>query len=151
MTQRESFLNEEHTELLNEISEMSAATGETGKLFSQLLNIFSGHLDREEETVLPLLRYLHDSVEGPAEASDGLFKAGKDFRVEYETMENEHKAMDKIMNVIESSGAAGKVMELIWHIRHHVTLESEIIYPAAMAAANMVISSQGNGRVSIRE
>ncbi len=143
MTQRESFLNEEHTELLAEISEMSATPGETGKLFTELLNIFSAHLDREEETVLPLLGYLRDSVESLVEVSDSLFKAGKDFRTEYETMENEHNAMDNIMKTIEPNDVSGKVMELIRHIRHHVMLESEIIYPATMTAANIVISRTG--------
>jgi iron-sulfur cluster repair protein YtfE (RIC family) len=150
MTQHESFLNEEHTELLAEISEVAATPGKTGKLFSELLNIFSGHLDREEQTVLPLLGYLYDSVERPIDVSDSLFKAGKDFRTEYATMVNEHKAIDDIMKTTESDGAPEKVMELICDIRHHVMLESEVIYPAAMMAANMITSYHVKKEVAIR-
>lgn len=141
MAQHESFLKDEHSELLAGILEVSSTQDETGKRFLELLKIFSGHLDREEETVLPLIAYLYDSVEKQPEVNGNLLKACKDFKTEYSTMVNEHEAMENIMKTIESKKASGKVMDLIGDIRHHVMLEGELIYPAAMMVANAIISN----------
>ena len=150
MTEHESMLNEEHTELLSRISEMSGISGEPGRLFAKILEIFSGHLDREEETVIPLVIYLEERIEGSAQADESLGKYANDFRTEYPTMISEHREMDGMMKQIESISSSDDAAKLIREIRHHVRMEEEILYPAAMAAADMV-SLHEDGDIKARK
>ena len=60
MKDKESFLDREHTEILETLQAASFTEGSTKRIFSEMLSIFSYHLDREEETVMPLLHYLSD-------------------------------------------------------------------------------------------
>ena len=60
MKDKESFLDREHTEILETLQAASFTEGSTKRIFSEMLSIFSYHLDREEETVMPLLHYLSE-------------------------------------------------------------------------------------------
>lgn len=137
MEEKISFLDREHTHLLEEIQELSMNEGTAGESFKSLLRVFSAHLDREEETVMPLLEYLRNRVAGNSELkNERISAASRDFQLEYGTMIAEHKEISEILKSIEicDTVAISGALNLIGELRHHVEIEEEILYPAALAA-----------------
>lgn len=55
MSDSESVMKNEHGELLELLEGISGKGGRTGEIFSEILGLFRQHLEREEETVIPLL------------------------------------------------------------------------------------------------
>lgn len=140
MREKTSFLDKEHTHLLEEIQELSMSDGATGESFKSLMSTFSAHLDREEETVMPLLEYLRNWASGNVQMEiDSVPTASRDFQKEYGTMIAEHKEISAMLNSIERSDSVRVrgVSDLIGELRHHVEIEEEILYPAALAAGEL--------------
>ncbi|MCL4328508.1 MAG: hemerythrin domain-containing protein [Candidatus Thermoplasmatota archaeon] len=140
MESETSYLDNEHTELLEGMQNLSACDTEVGHAFKDIARVFSYHLDREESTVIPLLKYLRRKAEGECESSrERLLAASENFHVEYDSMLKEHGEIEKLLGSVESIGVGMErsVSDLIHDLRHHVEIEEEILYPAALAAGNL--------------
>ncbi len=141
MKEKESFLDKEHTELLEELQFAAESGGKLGETFSEILSLFSYHLDREEETVVPLLEYLSErTVEGNIADYAGLIQAAEGFDEEYESMIKEHSDLNTLSTEAESmlTDDTAKFEQLIHKLRHHIALEEEVLYPAAIGAGDII-------------
>ncbi len=140
MREKESFLDKEHTELLEKIQELSMREGDVGESFKAVMKIFSFHLDREEETVIPLLEYLRRrALKEPEPMHERISTASRGFQQEYGSMLSEHREIETLLEAAERSSSAkvNEVLDLIRALRHHVEIEEEILYPAALAAGTL--------------
>ncbi len=62
MTDGKNILDEEHEELIEMLGEVASEQTEVGRLFSEVFRIFRHHLDKENQTVAPLLAYLKERL-----------------------------------------------------------------------------------------
>jgi iron-sulfur cluster repair protein YtfE (RIC family) len=142
MTEMEGFLDREHSELLEQMSEIAAGKGKVAELYGEILSIFSYHLDKEEETVIPLLAYLKSRSTARSEVGfHDLESASRKFIGDAEEMISEHREMAQIIEKVASakeSGSSQKAAEIGRSLLHHVELEEEILYPAAEAACELL-------------
>ncbi|AKA49518.1 hypothetical protein IX51_10905 [uncultured archaeon] len=136
-----SFLDREHTYLLEEMQALTGRSDRFGRLFENVLTIFSYHLDREEETVIPLIDYL-SRREGSKRLLDvlNIQRAWDGFRQEYDNMLNEHAQMNKLIAEIddEYSHEDKNISQLIGELKHHIEIEEVILYPAALAVGELL-------------
>lgn len=142
MAEMEGFLDREHSELLEQMSEIAAGKGRIAELYGEILSIFSYHLDKEEETVIPLLGYLksRDTGQNKGRLRD-LESASRKFIGDAEEMVFEHSKMAQLIEKAASamgSDSSGKAADLGRSLLHHVELEEEILYPAAKAACELL-------------
>ena len=97
MKDKESFLDREHTEILEALQATSLTEGSTKRIFSEMLSIFSYHLDREEETVMPLLHYLSERVTENYELDYALLRLQvHEFNTEFDNMLSEHQKLSEL-------------------------------------------------------
>ncbi len=136
MENKESFLDREHSELLESLQELSSSGGCNSRIFSDILKTFSYHLDREEETVVPLLGYLKCRIDRSCKPDVGkLRSAWDDFTKLHDTMLEEHREIKELLSEVKNQPETSlKEQRLIRTLEHHVEIEEEILYPASMAA-----------------
>ncbi len=142
MKDEKSILDEEHEELIGMLVEVAGKHTEVGRLFSEVLRIFRYHLDKENETVLPLLSYLKERLGNHnGNNKEALKLAWIEFKNDYPEMMHEHQEMGKLLERasnfmrINSDKAA---MDLAEHLLNHVDFEEEILYPAAFASGKLI-------------
>lgn len=145
MTERISFLDREHGEILEKLHHASDIEGETGSAFGDILKIFSYHLDREEATVVPLLRYLSERTFEERDIDfNELENASMDFESQYDTMLEEHGRMVELMAGIERKSVGKReVSDLVEELKRHIEIEEEFMYPAAVGAMDLVEWEKG--------
>ncbi len=144
MKEKLSFLDREHAELLEKIQGFSTCDGELGKNFKEAMGKFGSHLEKEEVTVIPLLKYLGSRIR-PDQVSRTFkpYSARDGFRAEYQTMLGEHRQIEKILDRISKlEGTVNqKAQELVMELKHHIEVEEEVLYPAASAAGDLMTNS----------
>ncbi len=141
MKDKESFLDREHTEILEELQAASLTEGSTKKIFSEMLSIFSYHLDREEETVMPLLHYLSERVTQNHGLDYALLRLrAHEFSTEFDNMLSEHQKLSDLASLAGKlfSSDSGEEIELLGKLKHHMLTEEEILYPAAEGAVELL-------------
>ena len=142
MTETHSILDHEHEMLLEELDEVSRKEGRVGQLYSEVLGLFRPHLEEENVTIVPLLKYNRDRLEEFENRDIELLKlASARFENHFDRMVAEHREISRRLNLIldelksnPDEGAEQLAQELI----HHVELEEEILYPAAFAAGDLI-------------
>lgn len=136
------MLDEEHEELIETLGEVAREKTEVGRLFSEVLGIFRTHLNRENETIIPLLGYLKDRLgRYDAGAKEALTIARVKFEDSYSEMIREHEDMAKLIRSAQDllkSTPDKLASDLAEHLLHHVELEEELLYPAAFASGDLV-------------
>ncbi len=141
MKDKESFLDREHTEILEELQAASLTEGSTKKIFSEMLSIFSYHLDREEETVMPLLHYLSERVTQNHGLDYALLRLqAHELKTEFDSMLSEHQKLSDLASLAGKlfSSDSGEEIELLGKLKHHMLTEEEILYPAAEGAVELL-------------
>lgn len=137
-------MKEEHTRLLVDLQTMSVGRTSLNAVFEEILRVFEYHLDREEETTLPLLAFLEQrSTFGSFQKMNPeILKSAWDlFKNEVKTMLTEHRDILRLIEKAEElpgfsqNAYARDVSEAI---RNHIRLEEKILYPAAMAAGELL-------------
>lgn len=142
MKSARSLLDREHSELLEKLQELSGRSDGFGRVFENVLKIFSYHLDREEETVMPLLDYISRRTEN-RRLIDTLMlqRAWEGFTREYDNMVNEHNQMTKLLNEVEDIypiEGEDEVSRVIRDLKHHMEIEDELLYPAAFTVKDLL-------------
>ncbi len=141
MSDEKNILDEEHEELIETLGEVARKKTEAGKLFSEVLVIFSYHLDKENETVAPLLAYLKARLGDYRDKDkDALNLARTKFEDSYPEMMQEHEKMAKLIRRAQDSLKENPdklASDLAEHLLHHVELEEELLYPAAFASGDL--------------
>ena len=142
MADTRMILDGEHEELLEMLEEVSSNKAGTGDIFSGVLRIFRNHLKKESETVIPLLGYLKDRLDGVDRGKKiDLSRAGSRFKESYPVMMQEHAEMSNLIRMAQDSVKTKPdklASKLASDLLHHVTLEEEFLYPAAFASADLV-------------
>ena len=101
MADEKNILDEEHEELIEMLGEVARKKTETGRLFSEVLRIFRYHLDKENETVGPLLAYLRERLgEYMTKDKESLNHARTMFEDSYPAMMREHEEMAKLFKIL---------------------------------------------------
>lgn len=135
-----SILDREHKHLLEEIQELSGCDGELGETFREVGKEFSSHLHKEEETVVPLLEYLGNRSEPNQRSLIGnVAVASENFQMEYQSMLEEHQHLGLILETVDKLGTTPntRALGLVHELQHHIAIEEEILYPAALAAGDL--------------
>lgn len=141
MNGKASFLDREHTEILESLQHAAMSGGGLGILFSEILSVFSYHLDREEETVLPLLNYLPGRTSRAARVDlVPIHLRASEFCTEIDSMLKEHQKLSELSSSASTFSGSGNenVSCLIKKLKHHMLLEEEILYPAAMGVLKLL-------------
>lgn len=104
MANTRMILDGEHEELLEMLEEVSSNKTGTGNIFSGVLRIFMNHLKKESETVVPLLGYLKDRLDGVDRGKRiYLSQAGSRFQESYPVMMQEHAEMSNLIRMAQDS------------------------------------------------
>lgn len=141
MKDKESFLDREHTEILETLQAASFTEGSTKRIFSEMLSIFSYHLDREEETVMPLLHYLSERVTQNHGLDYALLRLqAHELKTEFDSMLSEHQKLSDLASLAGKliRSDSGEKIELLGRLKHHMLIEEEILYPAAKGAVELL-------------
>ncbi len=136
------ILDEEHEELVEMLGEVARKKTEVGRLFSEVLRIFRTHLNRENETIVPLLTYLQERLgERMDKERECLKSAMAEFEKSYPEMIQEHEEMAKLIRLAQKdleNNPDKLASELANQLLHHVELEEGFLYPAAFASGDLV-------------
>lgn len=133
---------DEHTGLLMDLKALSKGDTSFSSLFMEVLRIFRYHLDREEHTTIPLLRFLGQRNNGGGKPDTGdLRMKWRTFSMEYDIMISEHQQIISLLEKLDdfpdfSQDAMAR--DVAGELRHHVALEEQVLYPAAMAAGDLL-------------
>jgi hypothetical protein len=142
MAEKHNILDHEHELLLEELNEISQQNGRTGDICSEVLTLFREHLREENETIVPLLGYLKNSLE----KIDGkdipiLRTASERFAYNFKRMLEEHREISLKLNLAIGElklKPDEKALHLAHELIHHVEIEEQILYPAAFAAGDLL-------------
>ncbi len=140
MTSGKFLLEKEHSSLMERLSYLSQRPDHFGRLFENVLKIFSYHHGREIETMVPLLEYMWHRNEYRLHDLFKLQKAWKEFQDEYESMISEHGQMKRLIGEIEDYPALEEddVSRLVHELKRVIELEEEILYPAALVVGDLI-------------
>lgn len=144
MTDSRSLLDEEHEELVRKLESVSKEENPLGSAFSDILCSFKCHMERENVSVVPLLKFLKGRTsESVGSESKEFIDASNNFRENYGEMLEEHRSM---VNVVDharkqfSSFSSDEISGIADELIHHISLEEEVLYPAALAASDLIRS-----------
>ena len=142
MMGQKTILDQEHEELVEQIDKISHEDTEVGRIYAEVLRIFRLHLERENDTIVPLVKHLKERIDGfGEERTNSLREAKKKFEESYGTMMREHEELSKLIRLAENSIKTGMdplAADLSEKLLHHVELEEEILYPAAFASGDLL-------------
>ncbi len=138
MEKIDGVLDKEHKELVERLEEASGKGTEAGRVFVDVLGIFRYHLEKENETIVPLLVFLKDRLDEKNQINTAeLDEARHRFDDKYCEMIQEHRIMGNLLKKAETALITEedeRSSELIRELMHHVELEEELLYPAAKAS-----------------
>ncbi|MHB1708625.1 MAG: hemerythrin domain-containing protein [Thermoplasmataceae archaeon] len=146
MAEAKTILDREHKEILEELETVSSENTEAGRVFGEILHIFSRHLDTENETIVPLLNFLGDRLCGDISVDlDKLNVSNRKFNSNYDEMIREHESISVLIGKAKKTLKTEPdkhAMDLADELIHHVELEEALLYPAAFAAGDLVESGK---------
>ncbi|MCL6090226.1 MAG: hemerythrin domain-containing protein [Candidatus Thermoplasmatota archaeon] len=143
-------LRSEHSYLLEKINDLAQREAGSSKIFIELRKLSYLHIEREQETIIPLLRYLKYRLDGKNKKySPDLNEIRNKMILGYGELIEDHI---NIMNLLEEAFHETyqvEVMEFVKNIAHHIALEEQIFYPAAMAAVDLImIDAENNEKIA---
>ena len=154
MAHHSSILDKEHDELLEQLEDASRENNGLSKLFKEMHTKFLVHLDKENDTILPLLSYVKEVADGRVIGENQLYRtAGQKFIGDYDKMISEHRIMqDLIGKVTEQLKVHPNVQmsNLARALLEHIEIEEEFLYPAAKMAAKNIKLEQEASRIAVR-
>lgn len=129
-------LVEEHDALHAELRRATRLPGKIGEMATAVAAVLHDHFEKEETLAMPPLKALsalvHDHL--PAN-SQSLAKTADRLRAEMGDMLAEHReivtALDRLTDAALTENNFD-VADLAERMRHHVRMEEEVLYPAAM-------------------
>jgi hypothetical protein len=135
-------LLEEHAELYTAFETASRLPGETGAAARRLAALRGPHVEREQRIAYPLLRLLPLIDQGKAEPwMSDLLPLADELRAALPTFKREHTAIRAALERLRTEAWAEGHPEyafLAQRLKHHLQIEEEILYPAALVTAECV-------------
>ena len=132
-------MEEEHRRFNSLVSEMAEFESNCGRSFIELKKIVEKHADLEEATVMPLLSYMESRIR-PTRGVDriSLGKSYGQLLENYGKLLSDHESMRKMLDEIRVETYKIEVSRIAEEILHHMKMEEEIAYPAAVAAGEIL-------------
>ena len=135
-------LLEEHAELYSAFEAASRLPGETGAAARRVAVLRAPHVATEQRIAYPLLRLLPMLSNGEPEPwMADLLPLADRLRAALPSLKQEHVAILKELDVLKDTAWAEDHPEyafLAQRLRHHIRVEEEILYPAALVTADCV-------------
>lgn len=134
-----NVISEEHKKFNTLLSDLAKYDTNCGKFFAELLKIIEHHSELEEQVVIPLLTYIDSRLH----TGDGLDKASLETSYgmlleKYDTLVADHTKMRKVLEEAKAETYKIEVQRIIDDVLHHMKMEEEIAYPAAVAAGEIL-------------
>ena len=154
MAHHSSILDKEHDELLEQLEDASRENNGLSKLFKEMHTKFLVHLDRENETILPLLSFVKETANGRVIEENQLYQtAGQKFIRDFDKMISEHRIMQELIGKVTEQLKAHpnvQLSNLARALSEHIEIEEEFLYPSAKLAARNIKLEQETSQVAVR-
>jgi hypothetical protein len=135
-------LLEEHAELHTAFDAASRMPGETGVAARRVIALRTAHVDKEQRLAYPLLRLLPLLEKGAVEPwMAELLPLAAQLRAALPQLKQEHVAIARALETLRTEAWAEGHPEyafLAQRLKHHLRIEEEILYPAALVTAECV-------------
>jgi hypothetical protein len=135
-------LLEEHAELYTAFETASRVPDETGAAARRVIALRGAHVAKEQRVAYPLLRLLPLLEKGKAEPwMAELLPLADQLRAELPSLKQEHVAIARALEALRTEAWAEGHQEyafLAQRLKHHLRIEEEILYPAALVTAECV-------------
>jgi hypothetical protein len=135
-------LLEEHAELYTAFETASRLPGETGVAARRVIALRTPHVAKEQRVAYPLLRLLPLLAQGKAEPwMAELLPLADELRAALPSLKQEHIAILRALEVLRTEAWAEGHPErafLAQRLKHHIRVEEEILFPAALVTAECV-------------
>lgn len=118
--------------------------GEESPTFLDLIGIFSGHVDNEEDLVVPLLDYLNMEIDGLKPENRKIKEIAREFSNRLEKMKQEHEEARKAVHRLAELAAATRNRRAytIWtSLENHVLLEEMALRLAESSARAILLKA----------
>lgn len=139
MADEGTVIGREHAEIGEALERLAARSDGVGVAAKALASVLQPHLEKEEELVVPVLEVLGDMAlgGGVASAESAAAVSGR-LSAEYHELFREHAEILERLEALrrEAEGLGAKeALELCDHLKTHIALEEEVLYPAALIAS----------------
>lgn len=137
----EEAITAEHSELMTLLYTAEQESHDSSGIIKEVTNIFSGHADREEETMIPVLQFMKEWSSGNQDVNVSFLKVkAKEFEVEISTMIDEHAMILKLFDEINMKDEKNscELNNLRSFMKRHSTIEEYYFYPIATYACNII-------------
>jgi hypothetical protein len=135
-------LLEEHAELHTAFETAGRLPGETGAAARRVIALRAAHVAKEQRVAYPLLRLLPLMEKGTVEPwMAELLPLADQLRAELPSLKQEHVAITRALEKLRTEAWAEGHPEyafLAQRLKHHIRIEEEILYPAALVTAECV-------------
>jgi hypothetical protein len=135
-------LLEEHAELYTAFETAGRLPGETGAAARRVIALRAPHVAKEQRVAYPLLRLLPLLEQGKAEPwMAELLPLADQLRAALPSLKQEHMAITRALEALRTEAWAEGHPEyafLAQRLKHHLRIEEEILYPAALVTAECV-------------
>jgi hypothetical protein len=135
-------LLEEHAELYTAFETASRLSGETGAAARRVIALRAQHVAKEQRVAYPLLRLLPLLEQGKAEPwMAELLPLADELRAALPSLKQEHMAIMRALEGLRTEAWAEGHPEyafLAQRLKHHLRIEEEILFPAALVTAECV-------------
>lgn len=135
-------LLEEHAELHTAFETAGRLPGETGAAARRMIALRAAHAAKEQRAAYPLLRLLPLLEKGKVEPwMAELLPLADQLRADLPSLKQEHVAITRALETLRTAAWAEGHPEyafLAQRLKHHIRVEEEILYPAAIVTAECV-------------
>lgn len=140
-------LLEEHAELYTSFEAAARVSGETGPAARRVIALRTRHVEKEHRIAYPLLRLLPMLGKGPVEPwMTELLPLADQLRTALPDLKREHVEIVHALDALHTAAWAEGHPEyafLAQRLKHHIRIEEEILYPAALVTAEYVRGLKG--------
>lgn len=136
------ILELEHEGFYRRVSEIIDSESNCWNYFAELVKTIEKHSRLEENVLVPLLTFIGNrSLSRSPEEIDNLNSLYDRFIENYDRLVSEHVSMRKILKDIRGQTYRIDITKLVDEILHHMKMEEEMAYPAALAAGELLNSN----------
>lgn len=133
------IIEEEHAIFHRRVTELIDSESNCWKYFIELMKTMEKHEKLEEMVLVPLLNYVESRIlEKKHTDTAPLIGYYRKLLENYDILISEHQSMIKILKDIKGETYLVEISELIDSILHHIRMEEEMAYPAAIAAGELL-------------
>ncbi len=137
----EEPIRAEHSELMTLLYTAEQESHDNSGAIKEVASVFSGHADREEETLIPVLEFMKEWFSGIKQVNAPFLKGkANEFKLEVGAMINEHAQILKLFDEMNTEGEKNACLleNLRKFMKRHSVIEEYYFYPMAMYACKII-------------